>query len=994
MPRITLASLPAGADAVAALGPWLSARTGPTLWLTATPALAADVRRRVPPSVAVHDLQSFADELVFTHDPSARPLRPRHNRLIAAEIATDDRPVSRGEAERIAGSVAELKRAGVAEKQWPKSVRKAVATWERARVTLGLLDPEDRLRKAEEVVAARTATQFTAVALSGFDTYPTPVYESLRVLVDGCEHVALAYGGRAVLPAWVDDDPDPDRVEIDSPAPPDVRRIRAPGPLGESRMVARQLREWIDGGVSPSEIVVTCRRPEDAADLYAATFADYGIPFDSGHTPTLAHAPSVATLLRGWRLPLDGFPFSGVGELLRSGFFRPTWPDVVKDPDLPLRAEGLLRTLGRPSGKESFLAAVEQWVVAPIAPLEDEGGDRPRRERLEALAGHCRPFLREFFGLWDDDPTPASAIKWVERLRAFAALFGLAGDTALTLFWAECDSWATADAPALKLKRLTLERFTDAIERIAADTPGPSDEVKLNAVRLLTPDDARHVPCHSLVFVDLGEGSFPDTATAPSLMSDFDRRTLGSDLLPTAETRLDRDVALFTDLLARPTAHVLLSRQAVDEAGGERLPSSLLAEWEARHPDGPAPTLQKMTVEGYAHGPAYSQAERRTQAARVLRINENSDVSDGGLSPDLLAILGRAKEMAAKRFHSSSFTEFDGRLSHPNAVNRVKQLLLPAKPVSPSSLETYVDCPFRYWLEKVLKVEPLDEPSDEIEFTRRGQAVHRALSRFHQDLNAGRVDADLAGYVTHATAEYGERSGTPLGRVLWELEGKRLARSMKKYAGQTEKYRGEWEKAKAVPQPSRFEQAFGSKGEVAVPPLVIDVGGVSVAIAGTVDRVDVVELDGERGYVVIDYKTGRGTKYTSPDVINLNALQLPLYALALERTVFADRPSRPLAMVYWMPSDGGAKFALPGKGKTSWLTDDMTWPKFREQLETRIATLMANARVGLFPLAPRKDDCTATCPFGPTCRIAQSRSVEKNQGTNHRDTESQRIPNQ
>ena len=85
----------------------------------------------------------------------------------------------------------------------------------------------------------------------------------------------------------------------------------------------------------------------------------------------------------------------------------------------------------------------------------------------------------------------------------------------------------------------------------------------------------------------------------------------------------------------------------------------------------------------------------------------------------------------------------------------------------------------------------------------------------------------------------------------------------------------------------------------------IDVGGVSVAIAGTVDRVDVIELDGERGYVVIDYKTGRGAKYTSPDVMNLNALQLPLYALALERTVFADRPSRPLAMIYWMPSDGG-----------------------------------------------------------------------------------------
>ena len=978
MPRITLAKLPAGTDAVTALGPWLTSCPGPILWLTVSPALATDVRRRVPQSVTVHDLGAYADELVFAHDPTARPLRPRHLRLIAAEIATDDRLVARGEAERIAGTVAELKRAGVPETQWPKSVRKTVAAWERARVTLGLLDPEDRLRRAAEIAAA--GTRFTGVVIGGFDSYPPPVYELLTAVVNGCERVAFAYGDRAVLPAWVDDDPDPDRIDPDSPPPPVVRRIHAPGALGECRMVARQLREWIDGGISPGQIVVTGRKPEAVADLYAATFADYDIPFDAGTTPTLAHSPTVATLLRAWRLPLDGFPFAGVGELLRSGFFRPQWPDVLKDPDLPLRAEGLLRTLGRPNGKESFLAAVEQRVVAPLPPLEDEGGDRPRRERIEALAGHCRPFLREFFGLWDDDPKPRSAGKWVERLKSFAAGIGFTNDAALTRFGAECESWATADAPALKLKRQTFELFTDALERIAADTPGPTGEVTANAVRLLSPEDAHRVPCDVLVVVDLGEGSFPDAAGPPSLLTDTDRRALERDSLPTAETRLDRDVARFADFLTRPTTHVLVSRQAVDEVGGEKLPSSLLAEWEARHPEWPPPDRQKMAVAGYAEGPAYSHAERRTQAARCLRFNESTDLSDGGLSPDLLATLGRAKALTAKRFHSSSFTEFDGKLSHPNAINKVRQHLLPAKPVSPSSLETYVDCPFRYWLEKVLKVEPLDEPSDEIEFTRRGQAVHRALSRFHQDVNAGRDDADLAGYVTHATAEYGERSGTPLGRVLWDLEGKRLARSMKKYAGQTEKYRGEWEKANAIPQPSRFEQAFGSKGEAAVPPLVIDVGGVSVAIAGTVDRVDVVELEGERGYVVIDYKSGRAAKYTSPDVIDLNALQLPLYALALERTVFADRPSRPLAMVYWMPSDGGAKFALPSKGKTSWLTDDMTWPKFREQLETRIATLMANAREGLFPLAPRKDDCTATCPFGPTCRIAQSRSVAKVNG--------------
>jgi hypothetical protein len=55
----------------------------------------------------------------------------------------------------------------------------------------------------------------------------------------------------------------------------------------------------------------------------------------------------------------------------------------------------------------------------------------------------------------------------------------------------------------------------------------------------------------------------------------------------------------------------------------------------------------------------------------------------------------------------------------------------------------------------------------------------------------------------------------------------------------------------------------------------------------------------------------------------------------------------------------------------------MDWPKFRNQLERWVASIVARLRGGAFPLAPRSKDCTTTCRHGPVCRIAQHRQSNK-----------------
>jgi ATP-dependent helicase/nuclease subunit B len=308
-------------------------------------------------------------------------------------------------------------------------------------------------------------------------------------------------------------------------------------------------------------------------------------------------------------------------------------------------------------------------------------------------------------------------------------------------------------------------------------------------------------------------------------------------------------------------------------------------------------------------------------------------------------------------------------------------------------LEAFTACPFKFLLQQVLRLEPLEEPAETIETTRRGSAYHRALARLHRQFRAAQqapgatalvpaqTAEQLAVELSRAVEEYAARAPSAAARVLWQIEAERLRRSASKYAQHWAAFVAPWAAAEAWPQPTFLEADFGlpsTAGSAPLPALVVDSPAGPVRIGGRIDRVDVAELPDGVGFWVIDYKTGRASNYSATDVQELRKLQLPLYALALERVFFADRPSRPLGVAYWLVTDTGPKIVLPG-GRTPvlWLTDPQRWPAFRQRLEAFVGAVVEQIRAGTFPLAPQSDHCTASCPYGPVCRIGAGQPAEK-----------------
>jgi RecB family exonuclease len=392
-----------------------------------------------------------------------------------------------------------------------------------------------------------------------------------------------------------------------------------------------------------------------------------------------------------------------------------------------------------------------------------------------------------------------------------------------------------------------------------------------------------------------------------------------------------------------------------------------------------------------------SAAEARVQFAAAMRgWAEAGPRQCPGLPARLTEHLWWAEQVAAARFRADEYARYDGGLDAPAAAAAVRERFGPDKVFSPTALEAYVACPFKFLLGHVLGLEELDEPGEEVEHTRRGAAYHRALARLHARLaEAGPgltraalpedIGPALVAEIDRAVAEYAARAPSPASRKLWELEGRRLHRSAARYRAQWDKFVDPWRKAKAFLAPQLLEADFGlvapevqtGAGAEGVTPLLISVGGVEVRIGGRIDRVDVAEIGDELGFWVIDYKTGRAVNYTAGELTRFEKLQLPLYALAVERVFFPGRKARPLGLAYWLVTDTGPKRVLPSRQSLAWLGDPKKWATVRQQLEEWVAKVVGRIREAQFPLAPRSDNCTETCTFGEVCRIAQSRHTGK-----------------
>lgn len=324
-------------------------------------------------------------------------------------------------------------------------------------------------------------------------------------------------------------------------------------------------------------------------------------------------------------------------------------------------------------------------------------------------------------------------------------------------------------------------------------------------------------------------------------------------------------------------------------------------------------------------------------------------VAVGGLLAD--PVIDRAVSLLKARA-SSAFTRYDGNLA---GLAGLPDYAREERTISPTALESYASCPHAFFVERILKVEPLEQPEDLLVISplEIGNLVHYSMDEFVSELGT-ELPAGGAPWtaeqrarlleIAEAKADAFEAEGLTGHPRLWRRERMRILADLAWLLTDDDQWRAE-RKATVV----ATELRFGLDGH---PPVEVPIPSGRLLMRGSADKIDV----GADGTVFItDLKTGSASRFDGIDddpVVAGTKLQLPVYAYAARAAL--GSPTLPVEASYW--------FVRKDRGKR--IPVHLT-PAVEQRYAETLDVIVSSIAAGLFPAkAPEVADFAwVQCPY-------------------------------
>jgi ATP-dependent helicase/DNAse subunit B len=512
--------------------------------------------------------------------------------------------------------------------------------------------------------------------------------------------------------------------------------------------------------------------------------------------------------------------------------------------------------------------------------------------------------------------------------------------------------------------------IAEAIEALeSASVPiwrGPAS----GRVRIMSPYRARAARARVMFVAALQDGAFPSAAPPDPLLSEERRREIGDRELRRVEPA-EQERYLFFSCVSRPTERLYLSWQSCDEDGAALGRSPFVDEVLDLIAPEPATAEERLLrSRGPERSvPAPDEATTDRALARALAI--------GGWSTDRRAVLERLR--AADR--TEAVEALFAGLPDPNALPgplsspAVLEDLGSRDVFSAGSLEGWVTCPYKWFVEHELRPQRLEPEADPLWL---GSLVHEALEALYRDPPGGDSiprPADLDRW-RERFAELLERAATERSGPLNHARRAALERARAQVdaflAAEAET------ETEFRPRPDLLEVAFGpfedgDETADAHKPLSLD----DVMLRGRIDRIDV---DPAGRAVVRDYKTAKSVSRAS-EFTDRGTLQIQLYMRAAERVLGLD----PVAGLYHPLGAVGSEKRKPRglvahedeelKGLGIVNTDRLEAEEFEAALDEAERTAVRAAgqmRAGQIARRPIGGKCPKYCTFQPICRLERA----------------------
>jgi RecB family exonuclease len=461
----------------------------------------------------------------------------------------------------------------------------------------------------------------------------------------------------------------------------------------------------------------------------------------------------------------------------------------------------------------------------------------------------------------------------------------------------------------------------------------------------------------------LAEGLFPQRILEDPLLLDELREAV-SEALPLRKQRVnDERMRLhLTVAAARDRLVVSYPRMEVAEAR-PRVPSFYALELP-RAIEGSLPELEAF--------------EDRARDAAPARLNWPAPKDTAGAIDDaeydLAAIAGargpgavhylvetnphvtRSLRARWARWHTP-WKPADGLITGDSAaLEALRQQQLGARTWSPSALEHFAVCPYKFALHGIFGLKPRDEsgPLEQMDPRTRGALFHEIQFELFQDLqraallpvNDGRLPEALQradAILDSVAAKYQEKLAPAIPRV-WKSEIEDLRTDLRGWLQHAARNDDDWE-------PVKFELAFGE------PPITLAEG---VNLRG---RIDLVEKSVSREvYRVTDHKTGKRPDTIPRWVGGGRSLQPLLYGLVAEQLLGS-------------PVEAGRLLYATQRGGYTPVEIKLD-ERARQFLRKLLGDIDASIAGGFLPPAPAKDAC-GICDYRIVCGPYEERRLGK-----------------
>lgn len=764
-----------------------------------------------------------------------------------------------------------------------------------------------------------------AVLLRSPASYRAPLEDALR---------------RAQIPAWFSAGlPRPD---------PSGRALLALLLCAEEQLSARRFSEYLSlaqvprleaSGAPPAPAGDRFARPEAAESLLPLAPAEPPPPAQGEERVTDVEAPAVLGQLRSprrWeRLIIDAAVIGGVDRWRRrlSGLRRKKQREL----ESPTATDAQLQRAGRE--------------------LED----------LDALERYALPLLDELASF----PRAARWGEWLERLTALATRALRSPQRVLEVLHELAPMAPVGPLELREVRAVLAPRLSEVTERPEGRRQGHVFIAPVEAARGLS---------FEVVFVPgLAERVFPQKIREDPLLPDAARAEV-SPLLEHSKVRIAAERLQLELAVGAARRRAVLSYPRVDaENARPRVPSFYALE-AARAVQGQLPSFEQLQRQAEAGArtrlawpapgdPARAIDDTEFDLAVLARVLAAPAKGQGRYLVTTNRHLARALRARYARWQQSAWTPWDG-LVKPGALGRAAlEAHHPSKrPFSPTALEQYAACPYKFYLSALVRLQPLAIPGEleELGPMEKGSMAHQvhyellsALRDEGVEVTPANLDAVLArlhALVQRVAAEVYDHFKPAIERV-W-LDGvQTLEADLREWVRRVSEERT-W-------RPAHFELSFGLPGRdvdaqdpASTPEPVRLREGLQVR-----GSIDLVERSGAGALRATDYKTGRARAEPGNVIGGGRHLQPVLYALVLEQLF-------PGAKV-----EGGRLFYSTQVGGFLSVPTELNAAS-REAFGLVARTLRSALETGFFPAAPDEGECEY-CQFAALCGPEEERRVAR-----------------